>query len=629
MSNSSSSQLPTSASGEQPPAPLKTGHDTTPFPVKRMNSGAPRGFLPRWTLWRAIGGCLVAFLCVFIVYVGIGGLAAYQGLQERAALNREEAEVHYQRGLEHVEKGEYELAIAEFELTLRLNPAHTQARDALRDTKTIVLAQPTPTSATLNEALNAILTEAETLVQQQKWTEAVERLHELRDLNANFETQRVSDLLFQANFKLGMQLIQQGQVENARQAFERALQERPNDPEASHQLDLTSLYLSAKASWGTNWPQTINYLEQLYTLVPAYLDVELLLYQAYESYGDALAAEEAWCQAEPQYMQAAMLRPGTAIQDKQTEAKRRCQTPTLAATARPHPTATIAAGSTAAAVATVRADSQPPTSVPGAIFLSRFNQEDQKWQIVAASPTGESSRTILNYGTQPAVSPDGRLLAYHSEMSDSEGLHVFDLSTGQDIRATRFAEDVTPDWAPDNVKFVFPSQRSGDRRWVVYIGWADAKSEAVALADGRTPAWSPDGTQIAYQGTDPQGNNPGLYLIGASGGPTTRLTDHESDRAPAWSPNGKRIAFMSSRSGRWQLYVVDVAGGAPQPLAQSGGNDGLPAWSPDGEHIAFVSDRDGSWGVYIVPAAGGQAVRVTDWGGNRKDWLVDRISWGR
>jgi TolB protein len=149
------------------------------------------------------------------------------------------------------------------------------------------------------------------------------------------------------------------------------------------------------------------------------------------------------------------------------------------------------------------------------------------------------------------------------------------------------------------------------------------------LVDGRTPAWSPDGTQVAYQGTDPQGNNPGLYLVDAGGGPSTRLTDHESDRAPAWSPDGSRIAFMSSRDGRWQLYVVDTQGGALQPLAQSGGNDGLPVWSPDGSQIAFVSDRDGTWGVYVTPAAGGQATRVADWGGSRKDWLIERISWRR
>ena len=584
--------------------------------------------LPHWTFWRAVGGCAVAFICVVLVYLGVGGAAVYQGLQERTAMTRQEAEVHYQRGLEHVQQGDYELAVAEFEHTLRLDPTHRQARDALRDAKTVAMAQPTPTSATLNEALNAILAEVESLVQQQKWAEAAERLAQLRDLDPSFQAGRVSELLFQANFNLGQQLTQQGQVAEAGKAYERALKERPDDPEAGRQFDLASLYLAAKSAWGSNWPQAINSLEQLYTLIPDYVDVAQLLSQAYEGYGDALAAQNSWCDAEPQYMQAAMLQPGAAIQDKQARAKRICETPTPAV-----PAIQTGASTTLTATTALTGAATPgpaaAESASGSILLSWFNKGNGLWEIVAVPPSGGPPSVVLENGTQPAVSTDGRLLAYHSEVGDSIGIHVRDLVSGQDTRATQFMEDVTPDWAPDGAKFAFPSRRSGNRRWTVYVGWADGRGDAVTLVDGRTPAWSPDGTQVAYQGTDPQGNNPGLYVVGAGGGPSNRITDHESDRAPAWSPDGSRIAFMSSRGGRWQLYVLAVKGGALQPFAQSGGNDGLPAWSPDGSRLAFVSDRDGTWGVYVTPAAGGQTTRVADWGGSRKDWLIERISWRR
>ena len=569
-------------------------------------------------------------MCVILLYVSVGGVAIYQGLQERAATTRQQAEIHYQRGLELVQKGQYELAVAEFEHTLRLDPTHHQARESLRDAKTVALAQPTATSATLNAALNAILAEAESLVQQLKWPEAAQRLSQLRDLNPDFHAQRVSDLLFQANLNMGKQMLQQGQVEEAMRAFERAQGERPNDAEASRQFDLASLYVSAKSAWAVNWPQAISSLQQLIALAPDYLDVAQMLYQAYEGYGDVLAAQISWCEAEPQYLQAAMLQPGAAIQVKQAEAKRLCEAPAPTAARRaiePGASTTLAATRTISGTATPGAGPAVPGA--GSILLSRFNKEDSAWEIVAVTPSGGSARVVLTNGSQPAVSPDGHRLAYRAEVGDSIGIHVYDLATGQDTRATKFGEDVTPDWSPDGTQLVFPSQRSGDRHWTLHIGWADGQTEAVLLGDGRTPAWSPDGSRIAFQGTDPQGNNPGLYFVGAGGGPTTRLTDHESDRAPDWSPDGGRIVFMSSRSGRWQLYLVGAQGGAAQILTQSGGNDGLPAWSPDGSQIAFVSDRDGAWGVYVAPAADGQATKVADWGENRKDWLIERVAWGR
>jgi TolB protein len=644
------------AAGEVQDKPLPSAHTelandaSTASEEPVQAEGASNG--RRWTLGRAAGSCLLAFSCVVLIFLAIGATATYQGLQERAALNRQEAETHYQRGLAHMEAGEYELASAEFEHTLRLNPTHRGARDALREAKTLALAQPTPTSATLNEATNAILTEAETLVQDQNWEEAAQRLTQLHDLAPDFESQQVADLSYTAYFNLGIQLVSEGQVNEGVHAFEQAVAERPGDPEASRQLDLASLYVSAQATWGGDWPSTIDFLEQLYTLTPDYLDVANLLYQAYEDYGDALVDEDAWCLAELQYKEAALLQPSTTIQAKWDEAARLCRTPTPTPRPTGRPATPTITGTATVTATTTASGTRTALSTTGSILFSRFNEQDMRWQIVAVTPGGNSPTVILSDATQPATSPDGQLLAYHAEVDESEGLHVFNVATDKDVRATTFREDVTPDWAPDNLRFVFPSQRSGDRRWQVYIGWADGKGDPVPLTDGRTPAWSPDGTLIAFQGTDAQGNNPGLYLISAQGGPATRLTQDESDRAPAWSPgcakgvptldgntspvssqdlveSNCQVAFMSTRDGNWEIYVADVLRGTVTRLTTSSGNDGLPIWSPDGDQIAFVSDRGGSWGVYAMPATGGEAVRVADWGEAHTNWLIERIAWVR
>jgi len=52
-------------------------------------------------------------------------------------------------------------------------------------------------------------------------------------------------------------------------------------------------------------------------------------------------------------------------------------------------------------------------------------------------------------------------------------------------------------------------------------------------------------------------------MVPFDGGESTRLTAHESDRSPDFSPDGGRLAYMSTQSGNWDIYTVDVGGGSP------------------------------------------------------------------
>jgi dipeptidyl aminopeptidase/acylaminoacyl peptidase len=230
----------------------------------------------------------------------------------------------------------------------------------------------------------------------------------------------------------------------------------------------------------------------------------------------------------------------------------------------------------------------------------------------------------------PALSPNGQLLLYHSELIEAEGFHILDSATGEDNRITMFRRHILPRWGGDNLQFLFVAEEPRTQRWQIHLGFADGKSEPIIVRDGRTPDWSPDNSLIAYQGSDPDGNNPGLYLVPFEGGEPARLTNHESDRAPDFSPDGSQLAYMSTRNGNWDIYTISTAGSAPRQITKTPGNDGLPTWSPDGSRIAYVSDMDGNWAIYVVEARGGTPYRVTDWDGrNRPDWLLAQIWWGR
>ena len=85
------------------------------------------------------------------------------------------------------------------------------------------------------------------------------------------------------------------------------------------------------------------------------------------------------------------------------------------------------------------------------------------------------------------------------------------------------------------------------------------------------------------------------------------------DGFPSFSPDGNSIVFSSDRSGRFDLYVRQLAenGGEVQLTRDSGGNI-QPAWSPDGQWVAYHSLKNG--GIWVIPALGGTPRRVTDFG---------------
>ena len=87
------------------------------------------------------------------------------------------------------------------------------------------------------------------------------------------------------------------------------------------------------------------------------------------------------------------------------------------------------------------------------------------------------------------------------------------------------------------------------------------------------PSWSPDGKWLAvqvgrYSQKEPASNTAHVWLVDANTGNARKLAAHDRpylDETPAFFPDGKRIAFQSDRSGRMEIWVMNVDGtGAKQ-----------------------------------------------------------------
>jgi TolB protein len=82
------------------------------------------------------------------------------------------------------------------------------------------------------------------------------------------------------------------------------------------------------------------------------------------------------------------------------------------------------------------------------------------------------------------------------------------------------------------------------------------------------PSWSPDGKSIAvqvgkYSQKEPASNTSHVWLVDANTGAARKLASHERaylDETPAFFPDGKRIAFQSDRTGRMEVWVMNVDG---------------------------------------------------------------------
>jgi hypothetical protein len=262
---------------------------------------------------------------------------------------------------------------------------------------------------------------------------------------------------------------------------------------------------------------------------------------------------------------------------------------------------------------------QIPTGA-GAVAFTVW--EGNKPSIYLMNADGSGKQLLVDQASEPAFSPDGRRLVYHSWREDALGLHVRNMDTGADSRLTNVKQDFYPSWSPDGNRLVFwefPTK-------IITIN-ADG-SDRRFITNGQFPAWSPAGNRIAMKGCI--GSDCGLILINPDGSNPVRITTNANDGQPAWSPNGQDIAFVSNRDGNWEIYAVKADGSWLRRITDDPHTDGLPAWASDGMRIAFRSDRTGVWAIYTATGVGGPPVKLIDAPVNAtgdRPWEVEKISW--
>ncbi len=159
-------------------------------------------------------------------------------------------------------------------------------------------------------------------------------------------------------------------------------------------------------------------------------------------------------------------------------------------------------------------------------------------------------------------------------------------------------------------------------------GVQTAREPASIFASTRvdiSPQFSPDGKRIAFASN--RDGHTEIWAGGSDGSGLAELTTLRSPRcgSPRWSPDGTEIVFDSLAAGSNDIWMVGSDGGPPEQLTTEPSNEARPSFSRDGRWIYFRSDRSGSEQIWKMPSSAPfrPAVRLTENGGYDEDEAPD------
>lgn len=209
---------------------------------------------------------------------------------------------------------------------------------------------------------------------------------------------------------------------------------------------------------------------------------------------------------------------------------------------------------------------------------------------------------------------------------DADGANVTKVSRGTGIA-------MSPTWAPDGQRIAFTEIRDNAGP-IIIQNLVSGTRQTVPGTNGTglsiTPAFSPGGREMLYAASNEEGTDIVRVDIQRMCC-ATRLTVGRKladNMSPAYSPDGRRVAFLSDRSGRAQIYVMDADGANQRALVpadgSSTGQSYVPDWAPDGQRIAFSRDIAGGRQILVHDVGSGRATAVTSVGRNEDaSWAPD------